>query len=159
NPMRVTAKRGNVRPYPFQRELLIHQPVIGVEMTFGVQRRMREEAKNAEAIIHRYHDHIAAFQECGGYVECAAQDRQPAAVNPYHHGELPRRICLRGMWPVDIQEQAVLAAGSFAWRRAWLCALAPEAERVQDALPWPIGSGGQPSELAHRRSAIRHGGG
>src|SRR5258708_19040939 len=44
----VAAERPNVPAYPLKRKLLIQQPIITGQMSFSIERRMREEAKISE---------------------------------------------------------------------------------------------------------------
>ena len=61
--MRVTAKGRDILLHPLERELLIHQTVVGVQMTFGVERRLREKAKQPQAVIDRHNNYAARLDQ------------------------------------------------------------------------------------------------
>src|SRR5262249_58762149 len=54
NSRGVTAKRGGIALYPAERSLDVHDAVIGEGMVFRVQRGMRQEAKETQAVIDCY---------------------------------------------------------------------------------------------------------
>ena len=84
----VAAELGDVALHPFQHGLLVENAVIGEEMAFVVQGRMREKAHEVQAVFHRDDDglavrgHLAAVIAGGLAVDIAA------AVDPDDHGKL-----------------------------------------------------------------------
>ena len=103
----VATEGGDVLLHPAQRSDLVEEGVVAaeVEWRLGAERRMRQEAEGAEAIIER-DQHDAGACESGAVV-----DRRPAGsvgqrstVNPDHHRAAVTR---RGGRRPDVEGQAV----------------------------------------------------
>jgi hypothetical protein len=81
----VSAEALDVALHPPQRGLLVHQPVVARAATgLCAQRRVRQEAEIAQAVVDRHDDHALAHQP-GGVVVVGLADGQTAAVDPHHH--------------------------------------------------------------------------
>ena len=55
--MRVAAKARDVPVDPLERELLIHEPIVALEMILSVDCGLGEESQVAEAVINRDDNH------------------------------------------------------------------------------------------------------
>ena len=94
----VSAERLDVAPYPFHRELLIQKAIVAKEMTFGVERGMGDEAKEAEAVIDGDDDDFPSGGELGAVIAVAGAVNVAAAMNPEDDGQFLvfRGIDIRG---------------------------------------------------------------
>src|SRR5580698_7167152 len=114
--MRIAAEFGDVRLYPFERELLIHQAVIADIVPLAVERRMREEPEGAYAVIDRHENRIAFAGELAAVVVAGFARDQAATVDPHHDRSRSGffSIVLRR---IDVQVETVLGnarVGEFA---------------------------------------------
>jgi hypothetical protein len=149
--IRIAAKTRDVPANPPECELLIHQPIVAVEMPFGIYRGLGKESQITQAVING-DNHHPFFHESPGVVRGAAPVNESAAVNPKHHRQAVASSITRfRLRRVDIQEQAILAANPSRLR-----ARTAELSRVEDksgkesvALRRP------PAQRSHRRSRVR----
>lgn len=88
HPLRVTAERRNVAPYPTQGGCLVHQPVISAAALLRDQPGMAEKAHHSQTVIHR-HQHDAppgVFGAVKLHLVTAAVGKG-AAVDPHRNGK------------------------------------------------------------------------
>src|SRR5208337_1710456 len=105
-PVRIAAKARDVIANPLERELLIHQPIVAIEMAFGIYRGLGKESQIPEAVIDRDDDH-SFFHQLRGVVDAPGPSRQPSAMNPDHHRQAaPPAVTQLRMGRINIQEQA-----------------------------------------------------
>src|SRR5208283_5810824 len=103
----IAAKGGDIVLNPRQRQLLVHEPIVAVFMTFGIDRALSEESQIAEAVVEG-DDDDALFYEPLRVVRSAGSFNEAAAVNPNHH----RQTGAARSGGEDVQEQAILVAAS-----------------------------------------------
>ena len=147
----VAAEGRDVLANPFERELLIHETVVAVEMAFGIDGRLGKESQVTEAVIYGHYNH-ALFHESLGVVRGAAPVNESAAVNPKHHRQAVAFSITRfGLRREDIQEKAILAADSsrLRARTTELSCLEDKSGKESVALRW------NPAQRSHRRSRVR----
>jgi len=87
--MAIAAKCRDVTLNPLQRGNLIQQRKIIDHLArriLGVERRMREKAEMAKAVIECHHHHTLRCQRFAAIgIKAAGTDAEAAAVQPYHH--------------------------------------------------------------------------
>src|ERR1700677_2049452 len=147
--MRVAAKGCDVPANPLERELLIHQPIVALEMSFRIDRGLAKESQIPQAVINGDDDH-SIFHEPFRNVSIAAPLRESATMNPKHHREAGSPAISRGRrGRKDVQEQAILAAS------AGLRTLAFELSCFQQkAGKGPVTMRWSPAKISYRRSRV-----
>src|ERR1700691_2579105 len=147
--MRIAAKGRDVPANPLERELLIHQPIVALEMVFSIDRGLGKESQITQAVIHGDDDH-PIFHEPFRNVSIAAPLRESAAMNPKHHREAGSPAISRGRrGRKDVQEQAILAAA------AGLRTLASELSCFKHkAGKGPVTMRWSPAKISYRRSRV-----
>lgn len=75
----------------------------------------REETQRAEPVIDGDHHHLLLAGQRGGVKVAARARLVAAAVNPDHHGQLPRTLRR-----IHVQVQAVFCAAQFFFSPHWL---------------------------------------
>src|SRR5215471_15280031 len=146
----IAAKPPDVPMNPFKRKLLIHQPVVAVEMAFGIYRGVRKESQVTQTVVNCDDDH-PFFHQGRSVVRITAPKLKSAAVNPYHHWPTTTFVliefCRRR---IDIQEKAILAANPSRLR-----ACTTELGRMEDTTgKQPIRIRRSPAARAHRGSRV-----
>src|ERR1700759_4354931 len=78
----VTAEPVGIASEPFERQLLIHQGIVGDRVIFGIQRGVREEAKRPKPVVDRDNDDIAFLDKPSGVIDAASAPGETTAMDP-----------------------------------------------------------------------------
>ncbi len=142
-------KSGDVGLDPLQRGLLVHQAVVArCAAALAGERRMRQEAEGAEAIVDR-HDHHALSDERPGVVVIALAGEQRAAVDPHHD-----RVRADDFRRVDVEVETVFRAAGDAERARRLGAMRRERARIARHIPGGRRLRRLPAQRSHRRRCV-----
>ena len=96
-------KLRDVLPHPFERKLLIEDAVVAKER-LGIQRRMRQKAKEVQAVVDGDDDGVAQVSELAPVIVVALAVDIAAAMNPEDDRQLSVRVEVRRE---DVEIQAV----------------------------------------------------
>jgi hypothetical protein len=152
--MGVASEGGNVVLHPLQGKLLIHEAVVAIEMTFGIQGGMGEESQDTEPIIDGDHNNAPFFHQWRGVILIAAPRHHCAAMDPYHNREaVVLFLVLFQAGRVYIQGEAVLVA-KFIAEKIDLGAYIARLGCFKHPVPAPVRLGWSPAQQPHWRSGV-----
>ena len=135
--------------------MLVHEAVIGGKVALGIKLLFGEEAKQAETIVERDHNDVAALDERRGIEVGARALGETAAVNPYHDGAVVGLGRVFSERRVDVQKEAIFLAKddtTIGW--AGLRALVAAGCGLQYPCPCPVGLRQHPAQRSNGRCGI-----
>jgi hypothetical protein len=105
----ISAERGGVALHPLQRELLVLESIVAGVVA---ECRVREEAKDPEAVRDSHHDHVTLGGDLHLRVQRRVATLEAAAMDVHEHRQWTRAEVGRDR---DVREQAVLVRPT-GWR-------------------------------------------
>src|ERR1700735_5042334 len=72
----------DIPSHPGERRLLVQDAVVGEEMAFGIDRGMRHESEQTQAVVDRDYDNVALRRELGAVVVVASAVDVSASMDP-----------------------------------------------------------------------------